>query len=144
MRRMLSLLALLALSAGAAAAQDAWTRGAAERLHLVLSRDGREGARLLPPPAAGTLYEEGLAERTMTLEPGAYLVVAACDSACADVDVRVLDDAGRVMGEDVDRHPHALADVDVTRAGSYRVRVTMVSCAAQPCAYAAGVYRVEP
>jgi hypothetical protein len=144
MRRILFPIAFLACAAaGGVMAQDEWTRGASNQLYLVLSRDDREGGHLLAPPATGVLYAEGIAEQTVRLEPGEHVIVGTCETAC-DLDLRAFDDAGTPVAADTDEHPHSLADLRVPRAGTYRVRAVMAACAAEPCRYAAGVFRIEP
>jgi len=144
MRRILFLSALLVSSVAATAVlQDEWTRGAIDRLYLVLSRDGREGGRLLAPAATGVLYQEGIAEQAVRLEAGEHLIVATCDTGC-DLDVRAFSGDGRPVATDADEHPHAIADLQVREPGTYRVQATMAACIAEPCHYAVGVFRVEP
>lgn len=144
MKRLLFVCVFLAAPlAAAAAVQDSWARDAGDRLYMVLSRDGREGARLLGSPATGVLYAEGIAERTVRLQPGEHVIVATCETAC-DLDVRAFDADGRPAAADTDDRPHALADVEVRRPATLRVRVEMAACAAEPCRYAVGTFRVEP
>lgn len=143
MRRILFLAAFLACAAaGGVLAQDEWTRGASNQLYLVLSRDGREGGRLLSQPATGVLYAEGMAEQTVRLEAGEHVIVGTCEAGC-DLDVRAYDDAGRPVAADTDEHAHSLADLRVEHAGTYRVRAVMAACATEPCRFAAGVFRIE-
>lgn len=142
-RLVLALVFAAAPLAGAAVVQDGWTRAAGDRLYMVLSRDGREGARLLGAPGTGALYVEGVAERTVRLEPGEHVIVATCETGC-DLDVRAFGDDGRPAAADVDDWPHAIADLTVERERTYRVQASMAACTVEPCRYAVGVFRVEP
>lgn len=143
MTRLILISALLAAPLAAASLQDEWTRGAADRLFMLVSRDGREGARPVGAAATGRLYQEGMAEQTVRLEPGEYLVVGTCQDGC-DLDVRVFgDDERRPMASDIRVWPHALADVAVRQAGEYRVQAAMPECSVEPCRYAVGIFRIE-
>jgi hypothetical protein len=143
MRRLLILCACVAAPLAAAATMhDEWARGAGDRLYLLISRDGREGAVPVASPATGRLYTEGLAEQTVRLEPGEHVIVGTCEAGC-DLDVHVYADDGRRVAADTDAWPHALADVEVRQAGTYRVRATMPECSLEPCRYAVGAFRIE-
>ncbi len=84
------------------------------------------------------------ASRQMTfpvqLESGTnYLIVGFCDDDCTDLDLTLLDPGGDEVESDymVDAEPVLL--FSPSAAGRFQVRVDMVSCSIEPCAYAVGV-----
>jgi hypothetical protein len=84
-----------------------------------------------------------MAEQTVRLEPGEYVVVGTCEAGC-DLDVHVYgEDGRRPVARDIRAWPHAFADVRVQRAGSYRVQAAMPGCSVEPCRYALGIFRIE-
>ncbi len=142
MIRLLVVATLLAAPVTAAAMQDRWTRDAADRLYTLLSRDGREGGHPVGEPVTGRLYLEGMAEQTVRLEPGEYVVVGTCQVGC-DLDVHVFGEEGRrPVARDIGAWPHAFADVRVQQAGNYRVQAAMPECSVEPCRYALGIFRI--
>jgi hypothetical protein len=68
-----------------------------------------------------------------------YTFIPVCDGDCAEVDLRVLDPAGRelVRASDDDI---PMATLMTGSSGMYRVRLVMSSCSQDPCAFAVGMY----
>lgn len=67
------------------------------------------------------------------------VVVAVCDNDCNDIDLRIRDGKGNVIGEDV--LPDALPIVPVPAgAGPLAVEAAVAHCAQAPCVYAVAVY----
>ena len=142
MRRLFLLSLLVVAPLAAAVTDDEWTRGAGDRLYMLISRDGREGALPEGRPATGRLYQEGRAEQTVRLDAGEHLVAGTCEAGC-DLDLRIIGEDGRPVAADLRAWPHAIADVQVPRAGTYRVQAVMPECSVEPCRYAVGVFHIE-
>lgn len=63
----------------------------------------------------------------------AYRFAAACDSDCTDVDIEVLDGAGRQAASSlgVDNPTHV--DFTPSASGAYSVRIWLAACSTEPC-----------
>lgn len=65
-----------------------------------------------------------------------YVIQGQCDRDCADIDLAVRDSAGALIGADATSDSHPWVTVAPKAAGTYSLRVVMVSCSAEPCYYA--------
>lgn len=66
-----------------------------------------------------------------------YILMAACETACRDLSVVVLDTATNEVWDEIAPAP------DLTFSGPARIKVTvaMPACEAKRCAYALAIYR---
>ena len=64
-----------------------------------------------------------------------YQFIAKCDLDCRDLDLRVYDDRGTLVDSDVDMDDHPIVAATTTRAGTYRVEVTMADCSVSRCGW---------
>ncbi len=77
-------------------------------------------------------------EEVLELEVGpapAVLVLATCDRDCTDLDLEATE-GGRLLGLDRDEDPTPLVVVPAPERRAIEVRVRMVACEVEPCAYA--------
>jgi hypothetical protein len=70
-----------------------------------------------------------------------YVVAAACDRDCSDVDLQLLSPAGWEIDSDFLSDDEPIVYATPARSGTYRIRVSMASCSVEPCEYFAGVFR---
>ena len=110
-----------------------------ERLRTRLAEEGRPAAeagrvrvhRLGPGEAAeGTVAVPGREE---------LRVVAACDLACGDLDLELLDPAGEVLDRDEGGDPIPRVLAHASGEGRLRYRLRMTTCGQPPCAAAVQV-----
>lgn len=68
------------------------------------------------------------------------VVIASCDEACADLDMRVVTEDGRLIGLDEDPDADPRVGIGRRKPDKLRLRVRMESCASSSCTFAAGQY----
>ena len=115
------------------------TRNIFQRISTELRSSGytRVGDTLV-----GWLDEGESATRSVWLSAGQrYLVAAACDRDCSDVDLQLFSPAGIEVDSDLGSDDEPIVYATPARSGTYRIRVSMPSCSVDPCEYFAGVFR---
>ena len=138
-------LGALVTSAAAAAAQgnrppDRWDREVADQLRRAGQALQEQGYRARPEPLAGALNQGETEQLWIGLRQGGeYALVAVCDSACGDLDLRLLDEGSHEVAVAIDPGPPVLR-ISPSRNGKYRLRVVMVACGHSPCRYGVGVF----
>lgn len=135
-----ALIALTLVAAPAATAQDL-------RDYLQQQLDNREpnvaedGYARAAGPLAGRLASSRADAMPMTFRSGQQIrIVAVCDQACEDLDMRVLDPGGRIIASDVAGNNHPTIDIRPVITGQYTIEVGMIRCEAQSCRYAVTIY----
>lgn len=84
----------------------------------------------------GTLAQS--ASTTSNLQASAgkrYTVAAVCDTDCSDIDIRVTDKYGDIVGEDADATDQAVIQFKANYSGNYTIKTTMFNCEANYCFY---------
>ena len=77
----------------------------------------------------------------MELDKGAtYVILGVCDSDCKDVDLLLMNRAGKQVDKDVEVDDYPTVAVAPDRSERYTVRAIMAACSAAPCAYGFGVF----
>ena len=79
---------------------------------------------------------------SLTLDPGRYLGVAACDNDCADLDMAVEDGSG-VVDSDVLVDAQPVVEFEVADRASYTFEVRMVECSTPSCGYGFRLYSIR-
>lgn len=69
-----------------------------------------------------------------------YLIVAFCDTDCDDVDMRLYDNRGKQVDEDVERDDYPVVTVETGGSARYEVEVWAPGCHARRCTIGIGVY----
>ena len=69
-----------------------------------------------------------------------YQIMGACDTDCSDLDFVLYDAAGNEISSDVGTDDVPLVSVTPRRSGTYRVKVVMATCTAEPCRYGVAVF----
>jgi hypothetical protein len=69
-----------------------------------------------------------------------YAIMGACDTDCSDLDFVLYDPAGNQIDDDVEMDDVPLVSVTPRRSGTYRVKVVMATCTAEPCRYGVAVF----
>jgi len=136
-------LAALALTARPAAAQvpDPYARELAQSLthtEAILNQDGYMRAA---GPFAGGLMQQQAQNRTIMLRAGQdYRIVGVCDDRCRDLDMRLFDPNGLLIGQGVVVDATQVIHVVPTVTGDHRIELSMPRCTGAPCWYAVNVY----
>ncbi|MGD9967690.1 MAG: hypothetical protein AB7T59_14305 [Hyphomonadaceae bacterium] len=136
-------LTALALAAGAtASAQPMLQDFLTQQLDNRELRNADDGYARIVGPLTGTLASAGAASHTLNnLRVGQEIrIVGVCDSACADLDLRVIDPRGRVIASDTRGDEHPSIDMRAEMFGQHTIEVDMADCGAARCRYAVNVY----
>jgi hypothetical protein len=78
---------------------------------------------------------------SLDLEIGTeYAIMGACDTDCSDLDFVLYDAAGNQIASDVEMDDVPIVSVTPRRSGTFRVKVVMATCTAEPCRYGVAVF----
>ena len=110
-----------------------------------LERGGRDlaskGFRLTHQIYTGDLKDEQSENVVFELDPGStYVVVGVCDNDCKDLDLKLVNAAGKEIDTDVEEDDAPVVAVTPAKAERYTVRAIMADCGASPCRYGLGVF----
>ena len=120
---------------------DQWTQQVANLLNQAASTATRNGMRRTHEPFIGSLRTGASENHTIQLNAGtSYSLIGVCDNDCSDLDMRVYDSNGRLVGEDVLTDDTPVVNVTPRRSGTYTVRAIMTTCSQAPCRYGLGTY----
>ena len=115
----------------------------AVRTDLIRMRSGLlgRGYRVEGEPLSGA-RTNGTDTRTVTLQAGvSYAILAVCDEACGDLDLRLLDAAGTRLAQDVADDDTPVIEFTPAATGQYRLDVLMYACTAATCSWGAQIFR---
>ncbi len=133
-----AIVALVASSAGAllaphlAEARDPYADQVARQLTSFKRAAIHEGDYSDRGEHIGKLAKGERYERLMTLEKGElYVFGAACDKDCSHLRLRILDESGRVVGDERGNRPHVEVSPRWTR--QFRILVDMTGCREDEC-----------
>jgi hypothetical protein len=92
-------------------------------------------------PLAGALASGGVAALPLTLRAGQEVRIAGvCDEACEDLDLRILNPRGEIVGSDTRGNDHPVVDLRAEMFGPHTIQVDMARCDAPRCRFAVNVY----
>ena len=92
-------------------------------------------------PAMGSLNDDASEGVLVQLNGGMrYAILGVCDNDCTDVDLRVYDPFGNMLGEDILVDDHPVVEFTAGSTGQFRVNVMMATCNTNPCYYGVQVY----
>jgi hypothetical protein len=130
----LILLGLLCLPTSSLEGQTATDRVAQ------LARSASETAELTETVGGG-LRTGGEADLEVELVEGRrYMVAAFCDESCADIDLVLFDPDGAGVASDIFPTDEPVLNLTAATTGTYTVRVAMVECSEDDCAYSLGLF----
>jgi len=121
---------------------DPFARALAQALSRTDQFVAQQGYSRAAGPFAGGLAQGEARRVPITLRAGQeYRIVGVCDDRCRDIDLRVFNTNGIVIGEDVARDALPIVDMRPPVTGQHFVEVQMPGCAASDvCYYAFNVY----
>jgi len=139
-------LALAAVAAAfiattAAAPQDEWVAQVRRILQNVGKSFEERGYSMTHRIYTGSLNNGRNEMVGLDLDIGTqYAIMGACDTDCSDLDFVLYDPAGNQVDDDVEMDDAPLVTVTPRRSGTYRVKVVMATCTAEPCRYGVAVF----
>jgi hypothetical protein len=137
----LTAIAGLAVSTAAAAPQDEWTQQVRRMLQQAGQKFEERGYSMTHQIFTGSLNDDSNEYVNVPLSIGTtYALMGACDTDCSDLDLTLYDSRGNQVSQDVEMDDFPIVSVTPSRTGTYRVKVTMATCSAEPCRYGVGVF----
>ena len=92
--------------------------------------------RLAAGPVHGYLRDNETASHTMEVTGGnSYVLMGACDNDCTDVDLKIYDQGGTLLMQDIAVDDTPVLLFQANGSGRYRVQVIMATCNRNPCYY---------
>ncbi|GAN00413.1 hypothetical protein U91I_04079 [alpha proteobacterium U9-1i] len=135
------LAAALACAPAFAQVPDPFARDLAQRLSRTDQLVAQQGYSRAAGPFAGGLAQGEARRFSLSLRAGQeYRIVGVCDNRCRDLDMRLVNVNGIVIGEDLLRDAIPVIEVRPPATGQHAVEVQMPGCAADVCYYAFNVY----
>jgi serine/threonine-protein kinase len=92
-----------------------------------------------------TLAQDTSTNLTVKMQQGtAYVLYAACDLACHDIDLELFDSEGTSLTKDIQVNDAPRLEITPSQSASFTLRVSMVRCDTPKCTYGVGLfYRSE-
>ncbi len=141
-RHLLTVAALSALLARPAADQNNYQQQITSQFTQLVSLMQSRGYAQLGQTLTGSLNNQTDESLVVNLNTGThYLIAAACDADCDDVDLQIFSSDGTKLGEDMLTDKHPIVEFDTAYSGQYHVKVLMPSCKANPCYYGVQIYQ---
>lgn len=111
------------------------------QLDALRSHAGQDGREVVSGPFFGALEEDAKENYTLSVRRGgSYMIIGVCDNDCSDLDIRVYNTAGDLIGEDKLEDDAPIVELVPTASGRVRVEVEMYKCSEEPCYFAVEVY----
>ena len=125
-----------------AAGQDEFEKQVRAQIEEAGRELAGEGFRLTHHIFTGNLKEGEFENVVFELDPGgAYVVLGVCDNDCKDIDLKLLNAAGREIDSDEGEDDAPVVAVTPEKKERFTVRAIMASCGQSPCRYGLGVFR---
>jgi hypothetical protein len=134
--------ALLASVAAPALAQtDEYRQQLESQLSAAREIAESENLGVVAGPFFGSLAEDATDTFTLSVEKGrTYQIVGVCDNDCSDLDIRLKNNRGEVIGEDELDDDAPVVELVPTISGRVTIEVEMFACSSAPCYFAVEVY----
>ena len=102
---------------------------------------GYSGMELSHEPYTDALYNGQNSVVDLRLYAGTtYVIVGACDVDCSDLDLRLFDENGNVVDDDLLSDDRPIVAVTPRHTAIFHARATMAMCQSSPCAMGFGVF----
>lgn len=69
-----------------------------------------------------------------------YLITAACDYDCSDIDISIKDNYGNILVEDTMTDDQPYVEFSPDASGDYQIEIHMYACDEEPCYYGFGIF----
>jgi hypothetical protein len=131
----------LGLLSAPAAAQDEWTQQVQNLLARASDIAKSNGMSMTHNIFTGSLNRGATTYVTADLNFGkSYQMVGVCDNDCSDVDLEIYDPSGNKVASDVLDDDTPVVSLQPGKSGTYRIKVMMIKCSADPCRFGIGIY----
>ena len=141
MRAVLGAAVLAAAVATQATAQNTYQQQIIRQLTTAASAVQSQGYTADRAPVMGSLNDDAQEGVLLQLTAGMrYAILGVCDNDCSDVDLRVYDPLGNMLGEDILVDDRPVVEFVAPSSGQYRANVIMATCNTNPCYYGVQVY----
>jgi hypothetical protein len=125
----------------AARPQDEWVAQVRRLLQTAGRTFESRGYSMTHRIYTGSLNEGGTEMVSLDLDIGTqYQIMGACDTDCSDLDFVLYDSRGNQIDQDIELDDVPIVSVTPSRSATYRVKVTMAKCSAEPCRFGVGVF----
>jgi hypothetical protein len=125
-----------------AAGEDEFEKQVRQQIEKAGGELARQGFSLTHQIFTGDLKDAETENVIFELDAtGTYVVLGVCDNDCKDLDLELLDPAGRQVDSDVEEDDAPVVAVSPARRERYTVRAIMADCTASPCRYGIGVFK---
>jgi hypothetical protein len=133
--------AFVATTAAAPQPQDEWVAQVRRLLQQAGKSFEDRGYSMTHRIYTGSLNQGRNEMVSLNLSIGTeYGIMGACDTDCSDLDFVLYDPAGNQVDDDVEMDDVPIVSVTPRRSGTYRVKVVMATCTAEPCRYGVAVF----
>ena len=141
MKAVLGVAVLAAAVATQATAQNTYQQQIIRQLTSAATAVQSQGYAADRAPVMGSLNDNAQEGVLLQLAAGGHFaILGVCDNDCTDVDLRVYDPMGNMLGEDILVDDHPVVEFIAPSTGQYRVNVIMATCNTNPCYYGVQVY----
>ena len=131
----------LSTTAAAPRQQDEWTAQVRRLLQQYGQAVDSRGYSMTHRIFTGSLDNGDSEFVEVNLDIGTlYQIMGACDNDCTDLDLVLYDPAGREIDSDLEVDDYPVVSVEPGHSSTYRIKVTMASCTAEPCRYGIGIF----
>lgn len=132
---------LVAAAAPAVAQTGEFRQQLIDQLEFARELAKDAGLDVVAGPFFGGLAEGATETYTISVVEGKnYLIGGVCDTDCSDLDIRIYNTGGDLIGEDTLDDDVPVVELVPTNSGRVKVEVTMHACSSEPCFFAAEVY----
>lgn len=123
------------------AAENEWVEQVRQQLGE-FTRAAPAGARSLGGPQYFEIEADGSGRHEIEVDANArYIVFAACDSDCTDIDLAVYSPSGKVVDSDYEPDDYPVLQFDAAKGGRWTLEVTVPGCGTDSCVYGFEVFR---
>ena len=137
----LTAVAGLVVSTAAAVPQDEWTQQVRRMLRQAGQTAEERGYSMTHQIYTGSLRDDRNEFVSLRLDIGTeYQILGACDTDCTDLDLTLYGPNGAEIDSDLEMDDFPVVAVTPNRSGTYRLKVVMATCTAEPCRYGIGVF----
>jgi hypothetical protein len=103
---------------------------------LASNARGQGYTRMAAGPVHGSLRDDETSSHSMDVVGGnQYALMGACDNDCTDVDLKIFDQSGTLLMQDIAVDDTPVLLFTANGSGRYRVQVIMATCNRNPCFY---------
>lgn len=120
---------------------DQWESVVRAQLSSAARTEESNGYQMSHEIFMGRLDDDANESLSIPLDAGnEYILIGKCDQDCSDIDLTLYDPSGNQVAQDIDTDDSPTLHIKQAVAGTYRLKVAMPACRANPCRYGVGVW----